>query len=219
MFCYIFLLFPLIASSIPALLSLSPIAPVWALAQPCCRAFVEHFPGMESMNHVYIISWNINGLRSIVSKGLMNSVKELDPDRICLQKIKVSLNQIPKIVLPECLKIVHSVVHLGYSGRAIFAKCAVDIEATPGRYQARIILLEYEQFSIAKVYTPNSGTSLARLQLCSQIWGVKSLELVRDFARMKPTIVCRDCNAVHEEIDLTNRSQNHFSAGFTNEER
>jgi len=171
------------------------------------------------MNHVNIISWNINGLRSIVSKWLTNAVKELDPDRIYLQKIKMSVDQIPKIVLPECLKIFNSAVHLGYSGRAIFAKCAVDIEATTGRYQGRVILLEYEQFSIANVYTPNSGASLARLQLCSQVWGVKFVEFVRDLARVKPTIVCGDFNVAHEEIDLTNPSQNHFSAGFTNEER
>jgi exodeoxyribonuclease-3 len=62
---------------------------------------------MEIINHVMIISWNINGRISIVSKMLTDTVKELDPDIICLQEIKVSVDQIPKIILPEYLKIVN----------------------------------------------------------------------------------------------------------------
>jgi exodeoxyribonuclease-3 len=150
----------------------------------------------------------------------------MDPDIICLQEIKVSPDRVPEIALPGYVKIFNSAARPGYAGTAIFTKCKptshstlVEVEAATDCHEGRIILLEYKQFFTVNVYVPNSGAELARLEFRSQVWDVKFAEFIRNLARIKPTIVCGDFNVAHREIDLANPAQNHFSAGFTDEER
>jgi exodeoxyribonuclease-3 len=88
-----------------------------------------------------------------------------------------------------------------------------------GSPEGRVILLEYERFFLVNVYTPNSGAELARLEFRSQIWDVKFAAFLGNLTKIKPTVACGDFNVAHEEIDLANPVQNHFSAGFTDEER
>ncbi|MDR2721023.1 MAG: exodeoxyribonuclease III [Puniceicoccales bacterium] len=173
-----------------------------------------------------IVSWNVNGLRSILSKGLIDAVKRMDPDVICLQEIRASPSKMPEIVLPEYVKIFNSAVRPGYAGTAIFMKykpishsTLIEVEATTDYHEGRIILLEYGQFFIVNVYTPNSGAKLARLKFRSQVWDVKFTKFICNLAVIKPTIVCGDFNVAHQEIDLANPKQNHSNAGFTDEER
>jgi exodeoxyribonuclease-3 len=173
-----------------------------------------------------IVSWNVNGLRSILAKGLIGVIERINPDIICLQEIKASPDKVPEIVLPEYAKIFNSATRPGYAGTAVFTKrrplshsASVEIEAVTECHEGRIILLEYDKFFAVNVYTPNSGAELARLKFRSQIWDVKFAEFIRNLAGIKPAIVCGDFNVAHREIDLANPTQNHFSAGFTDEER
>jgi exodeoxyribonuclease-3 len=178
---------------------------------------------MLTMN---IISWNVNGLRSILSKGFGETISDLNPDMICLQEIRVSKDKIPEFDIPGYVKIFNAASRPGYAGTAVFAKhkpisyaTELDIEMTTGAHEGRVILLEYERFFVVNVYTPNSGAELARLQFRFQVWDVKFANLLRDLAKIKPTIVCGDFNVAHNEIDLANPAQNHLNAGFTDEER
>ncbi|MDR1255782.1 MAG: exodeoxyribonuclease III [Puniceicoccales bacterium] len=173
-----------------------------------------------------VISWNVNGLRSILSKGLVGVIRQLNPDIICLQEIKVAANQIPEIILPGYAKIFNSADRPGYSGTAIFTKheplsrsTQAEIESITSRHEGRVILLEYDQFFLVNTYVPNSGAELARLPFRSQMWDVEFAAFTCGLAKVKPTIICGDFNVAHREIDLANPAQNHFSAGFTDEER
>jgi exodeoxyribonuclease-3 len=181
---------------------------------------------MEIIWPMNIVSWNVNGLRSALSKGLEESVKQLNPDIICLQEIKVAASQIPEISLPEYIKIFNSAERPGYAGTAIFTKYEplslstdVEIEWKTERHEGRVILLEYGRFFVVNVYTPNSGAELGRLQFRSQVWDGKFVTFIQNLAKKKPTIVCGDLNVAHQEIDLANPARNHFNAGFTDEER
>jgi exodeoxyribonuclease-3 len=175
---------------------------------------------------MHIVSWNVNGLRSILNKGLSGVIERLDPDIINLQEIKASPDKIPEFVLPGYFKIFNSASRSGYSGTAVFTKLEplaystnVDIEKTTGAHEGRVILLEYGKFFAVNVYAPNSGAELARLEFRSRVWDAKFAEFINNLSKAKPTIVCGDFNVAHREIDLARPAQNHFNAGFTDEER
>ena len=84
--------------------------------------------------------------------------------------------------------------------------------------EGRIITLETEDFYLVCVYTPNAGDGLKRLKE-RQEWDIKFKEYLQKLDKNKPVISCGDFNVAHEEIDLANPASNHFSAGFTDEER
>jgi exodeoxyribonuclease-3 len=173
-----------------------------------------------------IISWNVNGLRSILSKGFEEMLADMDPDIACLQEIRVTPDKIHELDIPGYVKIFNAATRPGYAGTAIFTKhkpisCSTElaIEAVTNTHEGRVMLLEYERFFLVNVYAPNSGAELARLQFRSQVWDGAFAYLLDGLAKTKPTIACGDFNVAHEEIDLANPSQNHSSAGFTDEER
>ncbi len=173
-----------------------------------------------------IVSWNVNGLRAVLAKGFLNAVKNLKPDVLCLQEIKVSSDKIPEFELAGYKKFYHSAERKGYSGTAIFTKVdpvAVSsnlvVDTLTGQSEGRVILAEYDKFYLVNVYTPNSGAELARLAFRENVWDVEFVQLLRSLARQKLVVACGDFNVAHQEKDLANPEQNHFSAGFTDQER
>lgn len=168
------------------------------------------------------ISWNVNGFRACLNKGFEDFFKNEDADFFCIQETKMQPDQAE--FKPEgYYQYWYSAEKKGYSGTAIFAKkepvsvwYGLDIEKHD--HEGRAITLEYENFYLLCVYTPNSQRELARLDY-RQEWEDDLREYIKSLDKTKPVIYCGDLNVAHEEIDLKNPKTNHHSAGFTDEER
>ncbi len=168
------------------------------------------------------ISWNVNGFRACLNKGFEEFFKEEDADFFCIQETKMQPDQAD--FKPEgYYQYWYSAEKKGYSGTAIFAKhepisvwYGLDIDKHD--HEGRAITLEYENFYLLCVYTPNSQRELARLEY-RQEWEDDLREYIKSLDSTKPVIYCGDLNVAHEEIDLKNPKTNHHSAGFTDEER
>lgn len=168
------------------------------------------------------VSWNVNGLRAAVKKGFEDKFYELDADFFCLQEIKLSEGQL-ELDLPGYVQFYNYAERKGYSGTAIFAKheplnVSYGMGIEEHDHEGRIICLEYKDFYLVTVYTPNSKRGLERLEY-RQCWEDDFLKYLKDLEKNKPVIVCGDLNVAHEEIDLSNPKSNHKNAGFTDEER
>ncbi|EAD0586631.1 exodeoxyribonuclease III [Listeria monocytogenes] len=169
-----------------------------------------------------LISWNVNGLRAAVKKGFLEYFEEVDADIFCLQETKLQEGQI-ELDLPAYKDYWNYAVKKGYSGTAIFTK----VEPLSVQYglgvpehdtEGRVITLEFEEFFMVTVYTPNSQAELKRLDY-RMTFEDAILEYVKNLDKMKPVVLCGDLNVAHEEIDLKNPKTNRKNAGFSDEER
>lgn len=167
-------------------------------------------------------SWNVNGLRACMGKGFMDCFNELDADFFCLQETKLQPHQI-ELDLPGYYQYWNSAEKKGYSGTAIFAKreplsvfYGIDIERHD--HEGRVITLEYPEFYLVDVYTPNARRELERLDYRMD-WEDSFREYLCSLDKTKPVVVCGDMNVAKENIDLKNYKTNRGNAGFTDEER
>lgn len=184
-----------------------------------------------------LYSWNVNGIRAVLTKGAFQSfIAEHDPDILCLQETKASRDQF-EIDLPQYEEHFFSAVKKGYSGTAIFTKQPAlryidgfgqDIidtyHVTGDTYgnpndEGRVIAAEFEAFWVVTVYTPNSKGDLSRLKLRYDSWDRAFLAYVKQLEETKPVLFCGDLNVAHQEIDLANPKANVGKHGFTDEER
>ena len=168
------------------------------------------------------ISWNVNGLRACVGKNFLEEFKKLDADFFCVQETKLQEGQID-LDLPGYYQYWNYAVKKGYSGTAIFTKhkpmsvfYGMGIEKHD--QEGRIITLEYEEYYMVTVYTPNAQNELARLDYRME-WEDDFRKYLNCLAEKKGVIVCGDLNVAHREIDLKNPKTNRKNAGFTDEER
>ena len=169
-----------------------------------------------------MISWNVNGLRAVMGKNFMEEFHKLDADFFCLQETKLQEGQI-NMDLPGYYQYWNYAERKGYSGTAIFTKhkpIAVTYGLGIAEYdtEGRVITLEYEDFFLVTVYTPNSQNELKRL-VYRMDWEDAFRVYLNDLAEKKGVIVCGDMNVAHKEIDLKNPKTNRRNAGFTDEER
>ena len=169
-----------------------------------------------------LISWNVNGLRAVLGKGFYESFKALDADFFCLQETKMQAGQ-AVLDLPGYYQYFNYAEKKGYSGTAIFTKheplnVTYGIGIDEHDHEGRVITLEYPDYYIITVYTPNSQDGLKRLDYRMK-WEDDFLAYVKGLAAKKHVIYCGDLNVAHEEIDLKNPKTNHMNAGFTDEER
>lgn len=168
-----------------------------------------------------LISWNVNGLRAVLKKGFDEFVAQSAPDILCIQETKMS-DPYDEVV-PG-----YQVVHLnadkkGYSGVAVLTRVQpLDIKYGLGieehDKEGRVITMEFEEFFLVTVYTPNSKRGLERLEY-RQEWDQAFLKKMKELEKQKPVIFCGDLNVAHKEIDLKNPKTNKRNAGFTDEER
>ena len=173
-----------------------------------------------------LISWNVNGLRANITKGFEKFFKEVDADIFCIQETKMQEEQID-ITIQELFKSYNqywnSAVKKGYSGTAIFSK-KKPIKVTYGigieehDKEGRVITLEFDDFYMVDIYTPNSKRELERLDY-RQVWEDEIRKYLLKLNETKPVIMCGDLNVAHKEIDLKNPKTNRRNAGFTDEER
>ncbi|MDO5718328.1 MAG: exodeoxyribonuclease III [Tissierellia bacterium] len=169
-----------------------------------------------------LISWNVNGFRAALRKGFVESLRDMDPDIICLQEIKMQEGQ-ASLDLPDYEEYYNYAERPGYSGTAVFTKVKpISVKYGIGMEEhdteGRVITMEFEYFYLVNVYTPNSKTKLERLEY-RMLWEDLFKEYLHELDSEKPVILCGDLNVAHEEIDLKNPSTNRRSAGFTDEER
>lgn len=169
-----------------------------------------------------LVSWNVNGLRACVKKGFLDYFKEVDADIFCVQETKLQEGQI-QLDLEGYHQYWNYAEKKGYSGTAVFTKDK-PLEVRYGLgieehdKEGRVITLEYDDFFLVNVYTPNSQRELARLDYRMR-WEDDFRVYLKDLDSNKPVILCGDLNVAHKEIDLKNPSSNRRNAGFTDEER
>ena len=168
------------------------------------------------------ISWNVNGLRAAVTKGFEDIFRELDADFFCIQETKLQEGQI-NLSFDGYQSFWNYAEKKGYSGTAIFTKhppknVSYGIGIEEHDREGRVITLEYEDFYLVTVYTPNSQNELKRLDYRMK-WEDDFLAYIKSLDEKKPVIYCGDLNVAHQEIDLKNPKTNRKNAGFTDEER
>ena len=169
-----------------------------------------------------LISWNVNGLRACEQKGFLDIFKELDADMFCIQESKLQEGQI-SLELEGYHQYWNYAIKKGYSGTAIFTRrepmsVAYGIGIEEHDQEGRVITLEFAEFYLVTVYTPNSQSELARLDYRMR-WEDAFLSYLKGLEEKKPIVFCGDLNVAHKEIDLKNPKTNQKNAGFTDEER
>ena len=168
------------------------------------------------------ISWNVNGLRACVGKGFVESFNALDADVFCLQETKLQEGQIV-LDLPGYHQYWNYAEKKGYSGTAVFTKneplaVSYGIGVEEHDHEGRVITLEFEDYYLITVYTPNAQDGLARIDY-RMSWEDAFLAYLKKIEEKKPVVFCGDLNVAHEEIDLKNPKSNRGNAGFSDEER
>jgi exodeoxyribonuclease-3 len=177
-----------------------------------------------------IFSWNVNGIRSVISKGdLQSFIDSYQPDILCLQETKAQRYQ-AEIDLAQYEEFWNSAQRKGYSGTAIFTKIKplsvqldfpeADLVDQYGdlNQEGRVLCAEFDNFYLVAVYTPNSKPDLSRLAI-RQRWDKTFLDMVQRLQQTKPVIFCGDLNVAYQEIDLANPKANIGKHGFTDQER
>ena len=168
------------------------------------------------------ISWNVNGLRAVVKKGFEDIFWSLDADFVCLQETKLQEGQI-SLDLPGYESYWCYAEKKGYSGTAIFTRLtplsvSYNLGIPEHDSEGRVITLEYEDFYLVCVYTPNSQDGLRRLDY-RMSWEDDFREYLCKLDKQKPVVICGDMNVAHMPLDLANPDRNHFNPGFSDEER
>ncbi|WP_010251390.1 exodeoxyribonuclease III [Acetivibrio cellulolyticus] len=169
-----------------------------------------------------MISWNVNGIRAVMGKGFTDFFQKEDADIFCIQETKVQEGQI-EIPFEGYYKYWNYAEKKGYSGVAVFTKIkpitvSYGIGIEEHDKEGRVITLEFDEYYVVTVYTPNSQRGLTRLHYRMK-WEDDFLSYLKSLERYKPVIVCGDLNVAHKEIDLKNPQSNKKNAGFTEEER
>lgn len=183
-----------------------------------------------------LYSWNVNGIRAVIKKGLFQKfIRDFSPDILCLQETKAMQGQV-EIDLPEYQEFWSSAVRAGYSGTAIFTKIPPinvsygfsptlqDIPEMRDIYgdltkEGRLLTAEFQNFFVVTAYTPNSKDDLSRLALRTGAWDATFLNYLKALEKKKPVLFCGDLNVAHTEDDLANPKSNRGKHGFTDEER
>lgn len=169
-----------------------------------------------------LISWNVNGLRACMGKGFPEFVEQAAPDVLCLQETKLQSGQLA-LELPGYRQYWNYAEKKGYSGTAIFSRWE-PLAVTYGLgleqhdHEGRVITLEFDDFFLVTVYTPNAQEKLARIDYRLQ-WESAFREFLTGLDARKPVVVCGDMNVAHQEIDLKNPGPNRGNAGFSDQER
>ena len=172
-----------------------------------------------------LISWNVNGVRAVLKKGFLDIMEGFDADIICLQETKAMEEQVAEVEWPaDYHQFWNSAEKKGYSGTAVFTKekpisTSLGIGVSKHDREGRVINVEYPDFYLVNVYTPNSQNELRRLDYRTNEWDVAFRRHVKRLQKDKPVIFCGDLNVAHEEIDLARPKGNTSNPGFTPEER
>lgn len=169
-----------------------------------------------------LISWNVNGIRACITKGFEENFQKLDADIFCVQETKCQQGQVD-LELPGYYQYWNYANRKGYSGTAVFTRTeplsvSMGIGIEEHDKEGRVITLEYRDFYLVTVYTPNSQSEQKRLAYRME-WEEAFLGYLLTLQQNKPVVCCGDLNVAHQEIDLKNPKANRKNPGFTDEER
>ncbi|MCR4274597.1 MAG: exodeoxyribonuclease III [Candidatus Campbellbacteria bacterium] len=188
---------------------------------------IRKCPAFPISNGMRIISWNVNGLRSLFNQGYWDWFEQEKPDIFCLQETKVEEGQLsPEVQKPEgyFAYFNSSKERKGYSGVAVYSKKepkSVSFDVLPEKFntQGRLIEAAFEDFVLLNVYFPNGGGSPEKLQYKLDFYDA-FLEHIKKLRKNgKKVIFCGDVNVAHEEIDIARPKENEGHVGFLPEER
>lgn len=171
------------------------------------------------------VSWNVNGLRAVIKKGFFDILDNFNADLFMIQETKMQECDVTFLndgKYKDYYVYMSSAIKKGYSGTLVFAKdkplnVCFGIE---GKYtdEGRVITLEYDNFYLVNVYSPNSQEELRRL-IYRMEYEDDLKKHLNELSKRKSVIMCGDLNVAHNEIDLKNPDTNHFNPGFSDEER
>ena len=173
-----------------------------------------------------IITYNVNGIRAALGKGLIGWIKSVNPDIICLQETKAQPEQLLLSDFEEAgyLNYWYSAQKKGYSGVAILTKTKPDkvsygmgIEKYDN--EGRFLRVDYGDISVVSVYHP-SGSSGDERQAFKMVWLEDFLKYINELKKTRPNLIlCGDYNICHKPIDIHDPIRNATSSGFLPEER
>jgi exodeoxyribonuclease-3 len=171
-----------------------------------------------------LLSWNVNGLRAVMGKGFPEFVAAEQPDILCLQETKARPEQVElPLELGGYQSFWNSAEKPGYSGVAVFTRIkplvvANGMDIPEHDREGRVQTLEFADFILVNVYTPNAQDGLRRLDY-RLAWDAAFRAHVSGLSARKPVLFCGDLNVAHQEIDIARPKENRFSAGFSDQER
>jgi len=168
-----------------------------------------------------IVSWNVNGIRAAVKKDFKASLGAMQPDVLCIQETKAQDDQVTEALasIEGYHLYANSAIKKGYAGTVILSKkeslsVRMDMGIEQHDQEGRLIALEFDQFFLVTVYTPNSGSELKRLEY-RQHWDAAFLTYLKNLQKEKPVVACGDFNVAHQSIDLARPKPNYNkSAGY-----
>jgi exodeoxyribonuclease III len=170
-----------------------------------------------------ILSWNVNGLRSVISKGALADVAREKPDVVCLQEVKAREDQVGRVLPGLPHQYFASTKKPGYSGTAVLSRIpALSWREGFGHAvsddEGRVVTAEFPTLYVVSVYVPNSQRGLPRLPFRLK-WDAAFRAYLQRLAAEKPVVFCGDLNVAHRDIDIAHPRENRMNAGFTDEER
>ena len=171
------------------------------------------------------VSWNVNGVRAALKKGLLEFMNQTDADIVCLQEAKAHPGDVQHIAWPRGFEVFWNPARKkGYSGTVTFTRLkpqniSLGLGLPDHDGEGRIVTAEFPDFFLVNVYQPNSQRGLTRLKYRTEEWDPAFLAYLKKLEKKKPVIFCGDLNVAHAEIDLANPKSNRRNAGFTDEER
>lgn len=169
-----------------------------------------------------LISWNVNGIRACLNKDFLSVLENSDADIFSIQESKCQDHQV-EINTPDYFQFYNSAERKGYSGTICFTK-KEPLKVTNGLgidefdHEGRVITLEYQNFFLVNVYTPNAQAELKRIDF-REAWDKAFLDYLLKLEKTKPVIVCGDMNVAFQPIDLKNPKSNEGHAGYSIQER
>ncbi|MEO5647103.1 MAG: exodeoxyribonuclease III [Chitinophagaceae bacterium] len=174
-----------------------------------------------------IISYNVNGVRAAINKGLIDWLKTDPADVICLQETKASQENVADQLFHEAGYPYHywySAQKKGYSGVAVFSKIKpAEIQYGTGHEvsdsEGRVLQLQFGKVRLINAYFP-SGTTGEIRQTYKYQWLNEMFDYLGELQEKYPKIViCGDYNIAHKEIDLFSPKTNQKTSGFLPDER
>jgi exodeoxyribonuclease-3 len=177
---------------------------------------------------LWLLSWNVNGLRAVLRKGAFSFLRRQDVDILCLQETRTAAEQVledpARPLFPDLPhQYFNPAEKPGYAGTAVFSALEpLTVRCGMGRAEhdreGRLLTLEFERFFLVNVYVPNAQRGLLRLDYRLR-WDRDLRLYLKGLDRRKPVVFCGDLNVAHQEIDLARPGDNHENAGFTDQER
>jgi exodeoxyribonuclease-3 len=170
-----------------------------------------------------IVSWNVNGIRSVSRYGFFEWLNDFQPEIVGLQEIKADQSQVPTHILSSNYHLyTNSAEKKGYSGVAVYSKIkptSVENKIGYKRFdsEGRFLKLNYDKFSLINVYIPNGGRDQAHMEYKLDFYDyfIDYLEKLKN----ENIILMGDFNVAHKEIDLARPKENEKNVMFTLPER